>query len=394
MPAQYDNFAKRCGNFVAASSGCHIWIIGNEMNIAWERPGNNNGKGGEVITPQRYAACYKKCRAEIRRRAGHGSDQVVVGAVGPYNIQTTYPGNPTGDFKKYLADILALIDQVDGIALHAYTHGQDPTLVFSEAKMTDSRVKHLHSEFRIYRDFMAAIPERFRDRPVYITEADQYIDWRNSNSGWVRNAYLGDQPLEPGCGQPADPGLDPVPLDHRQSQRPQGGGLGDPEQAGSAERFPRRNEQQLPGRPATPDCRCTRSPGWKRPCRGGSIQGRKPSSASPSATTGGAPGPTAAAKRCSWATAGSTRAARPQPGSSLRCPRRCPPAAASHCPQMTVRPPDKPGFYTLELDLVEGTSKWFASRGSPTKRVGGVQVGPRYLAAVLNISAPTVGDGR
>lgn len=34
----YANFAKRCGNFVAASAGCHIWIIGNEPNYEIERP--------------------------------------------------------------------------------------------------------------------------------------------------------------------------------------------------------------------------------------------------------------------------------------------------------------------------------------------------------------------
>ena len=35
---QYANFARRCANFVAASDGCKIWIIGNEMNYRIERP--------------------------------------------------------------------------------------------------------------------------------------------------------------------------------------------------------------------------------------------------------------------------------------------------------------------------------------------------------------------
>ena len=37
--SRYEAFAKRCGNFVQGSSGCHIWIIANEMNLAVERPG-------------------------------------------------------------------------------------------------------------------------------------------------------------------------------------------------------------------------------------------------------------------------------------------------------------------------------------------------------------------
>ncbi|RME60717.1 MAG: hypothetical protein D6790_08830, partial [Caldilineae bacterium] len=35
----YEDFARRCANFVRASRGCHIWIIGNEMNFWVERPG-------------------------------------------------------------------------------------------------------------------------------------------------------------------------------------------------------------------------------------------------------------------------------------------------------------------------------------------------------------------
>lgn len=35
---RYADFAARCANFVAASQGCKLWIIGNEMNFAIERP--------------------------------------------------------------------------------------------------------------------------------------------------------------------------------------------------------------------------------------------------------------------------------------------------------------------------------------------------------------------
>ena len=37
--SQYEAFARRVGNFVATSRGCKIWVIGNEMNYAVERPG-------------------------------------------------------------------------------------------------------------------------------------------------------------------------------------------------------------------------------------------------------------------------------------------------------------------------------------------------------------------
>ncbi len=36
--SRYADFAQRCANFVAASPGCKIWLIGNEMNFVVERP--------------------------------------------------------------------------------------------------------------------------------------------------------------------------------------------------------------------------------------------------------------------------------------------------------------------------------------------------------------------
>ncbi|MEX1018451.1 MAG: hypothetical protein WDZ49_02270, partial [Litorilinea sp.] len=34
----YGAFARRCANFVAASSGCHVWVIGNEPNFGERWP--------------------------------------------------------------------------------------------------------------------------------------------------------------------------------------------------------------------------------------------------------------------------------------------------------------------------------------------------------------------
>jgi hypothetical protein len=34
----YEAFARRVANFVGTSQGCKIWILGNEMNYAVERP--------------------------------------------------------------------------------------------------------------------------------------------------------------------------------------------------------------------------------------------------------------------------------------------------------------------------------------------------------------------
>lgn len=192
----YDAFARRCANHVGDSKGAHIWIIGNEMNHANEQPGVRFDGGNiavdEWITPDKYAACFKKVRDAIKSLPGHGSDQVVLGAVAPYTA--VMPGH--ANWVKYFTDILGLLGTgLDGIALHAYTHGADPNLIFDE-KQPWPQFPGLHYQFRAYRDFMQAIPPALRRLPIYITETDQSDDgrgnvlpWADVNSGWVRNAY-------------------------------------------------------------------------------------------------------------------------------------------------------------------------------------------------------------
>ena len=232
--SQYEEFARRVANFVATSRGCKIWIIGNEMNYAAERPGividwsrhrtkrtgapdeadpNRRGvsvrfnalpdnsteirttrgaiiSAGEVITPELYARCYRLCRDAIHRVPGHADDQVLVGAVAPWNSQTIYGSNPNGDWVQYFRDILTTlgVDQCDGFALHAFTRGSDPDLITNDARLAVPFQAH-HASFRTYMDFLAAVPPEMRTLPVYITEADQTQPWTDRQTGWVQQAY-------------------------------------------------------------------------------------------------------------------------------------------------------------------------------------------------------------
>ena len=225
----YADFARRCANFVAASKGCSRWVIGNEMNYAVERPrvvagpaarmqvGNlvpgdptlrsmparfsallsgadrerafDGQDGGEIVTPQHYANCYGLCRDAILSVKNHEKDQVLIGAVAPWNDQTVYPGNPSGDWIKYFQDILLQCGPsgCDGIALHTCTHGANPTLILDNSKVPSFPQHHCH--FQAYRDFMQAVPVNMRSLPVYITEADQGGPWENANRGWIQAAY-------------------------------------------------------------------------------------------------------------------------------------------------------------------------------------------------------------
>lgn len=240
--SQYANFARRVANFVAASRGCKIWVIGNEMNHSQEWPAvpdrassvpraaaaqaptrrgptedptghgsstrfsaihqqsggpqaaaataSATAAGFEPITPELYGRCFRLCRDAIKLTAGHGDDQVIVGAVAPWNNQVTYPTNPTGDWVRYFTDILAQIGagNLDGIALHTYTHGSDPALVTNTATMNPP-FENRYYNFPAYRNFMDAIPGSMRSLPVYITETDQDVPWLDQNNGWVQAAY-------------------------------------------------------------------------------------------------------------------------------------------------------------------------------------------------------------
>ncbi|MCB0200458.1 MAG: hypothetical protein KDI03_10350, partial [Anaerolineae bacterium] len=227
--SRYESFAKRCANYAAASTGCKIWIIGNEMNHPVERPNvqidwsrtvrpadpvswgrsvswrfnaleGDDGQPtrsrmaitnpGEVITPQLYARCYRLCRDAIHAKPGHADDQVLVGGVAPWNTLSPYDGNPSGDWIRYFEDILKLIGEgnCDGIAIHAYTHSSNPDEIHTDTFMNPPFQKYQFN-FRTYRDFMNAVPSNMRHLPVYITETDQDQPWENRNNGWVKLAY-------------------------------------------------------------------------------------------------------------------------------------------------------------------------------------------------------------
>ncbi len=232
--SQYEAFARRVGNFVATSRGCKIWVIGNEMNYAVERPGikvdwtrhashrhappaeadpqrrslvvrfnvlpdrsreirTTRGaiiSPGEVITPELYARCFRLCRDTIHRIPGHEDDLVLVGPVAPWNTQTIYPGNPNGDWVQYFQDILQILGPAgcDGFALHAYTGGNAPELIVSPARLAPP-FQTRHQQFRCYQDFLLAVPETMRHLPAFLTEVGQIEPWPDENSGWVQTLF-------------------------------------------------------------------------------------------------------------------------------------------------------------------------------------------------------------
>ncbi|MCC6485457.1 MAG: discoidin domain-containing protein [Armatimonadetes bacterium] len=196
--SQYANFAARCANFIKNSSGCRYWIIGNETNLPREWPGNvnDNPNTGEPITSARYVSCYNQVYSAVKAVAPGA--QLMPSPSGTW--APPYPGQGIPGFLDYWLNILNGIgaSKVDALALHAYTHGCDPALVFSDSKMGPP-YQTIYYNFRVYRNYLQALPPAFRSKPAFITECDQNFEcadnsnpkrtWANVNSGWVRNIY-------------------------------------------------------------------------------------------------------------------------------------------------------------------------------------------------------------
>ena len=213
--SQHDDFARRCAAFVAASHGCHIWIVGNQPNHPLEWPGADwdwsvtppqpvgEQTRGEPITPERYVRCYRAVRAAIHVLAGHEGDQVLVAPTAPWSNLLTYEGNPGGDWVQYFSDVMTALSagECDGITLHTYSHGSGPDTITSEACM-DPPFEHRRFQFRTYQDFMATIPETMAGLPVYVTETHPADDpWTDGNTGWVAAAYAEIDRWNHGQGQ-------------------------------------------------------------------------------------------------------------------------------------------------------------------------------------------------
>ena len=165
LPASrnYGNFARRVGNMVERSSGCHIWMIGNEPNLAVERPGGPDH--GEVITAEMYARCYRLCREEIRSRPGHADDQVVTAAIGPWNIQTKYAGKPHRRLDRLLPADAGPVGQRGGWHRDSHLWARWQPGQHHQRSAHGWGFEHRRSMFRTYIDYMQAIPPLLRICP-------------------------------------------------------------------------------------------------------------------------------------------------------------------------------------------------------------------------------------
>lgn len=169
LPGDLEGYLQRVETLTRNSQGCDKWIIGNEPNHSTEWP------NGEPLIPEYVAGVYDACRAII-------DGEVLLPPIGPWNDEIGY------GWVEYFVRMINACQDVDGFALHTYSRGSHPASITSEDKM-EPPYQHLYSGFRTYRDWMAAIPRQYRDRPTYITETDQNDAWLDEPNTWVQAAY-------------------------------------------------------------------------------------------------------------------------------------------------------------------------------------------------------------
>jgi hypothetical protein len=202
----YADYAAAAARWVAfylrdseRSPGDYTWTIqiGNEQNNPREHPGGSEHPA-EHITPELYADAFNQTYAQIKAVLPNAI--VCPGAIDPYNYM---PMRALRDVRwrplDYFTSMMERIDALDGVILHAYTHGLDVNLVTHLKRFGDGTgpLWDHYYDFQIYRAFMERIPSKWRDVPAYITEINPIYrstgehdqGWCNRNIGWVRAIY-------------------------------------------------------------------------------------------------------------------------------------------------------------------------------------------------------------
>ena len=208
VPAKWDDFAARCAKFVANSTGCNIWLIANETNLASEWP--FDGARFNYISPQDYATLYRKVYNAIR--AVRPNDKILPQALapwaGPYGsgLQNVggqnYPhdGMPI-NWVQYLNQMLTAIaasGPLDGISLHIGSRGYAYADIHSTQKI-NAGGQNLYWSFYSYKDWVdLGIPASLYHLPLYATECNGMFYFKGGHpedpskhyeSGWMQEMY-------------------------------------------------------------------------------------------------------------------------------------------------------------------------------------------------------------
>lgn len=375
---EFDRFADQCAQFVKKSKGARIWVIGNEPNAARERAGFDGApNSGEPIPPEIYARMFNLTRRAIRSLPAHEHDFVVPAAVAPFITQTTYAGNPSGDWVRYFADMLFQITaqggNADGLALHTHTHGYNGNFVSSDAKGTNN-FQNRHWHFRAYRDFLGAILPAMRNLPIFVTVASPLEPgWTNANRGWMQaalaeinawNSSAQNQPIQAVC----------FSRWQSISGEPPGWGLADKPQAVNDLRAALQDDFRLrwPGLPPTPDYKAqwinVVSVPQNQLTTNDVISGRVVvKNIGAKAWLAGGANPVRLSYR--WFNAQGVEIPLVPPAIHYPLAQNALPGQSAMVENVKLRAPQWQGDYIVKFDLLQEGGAWFSANQSPTRDI-------------------------
>ena len=211
VASKYDDFAKRCKNFVANSTGCTIWLIGNESNLNSEWPFDASNSRFNYLSPASYAACFRKVHAAIK--SVRPNDKVMPQALapwgGPYggtaNLNGSgYPADGVPlNWVQYCYQMLTNIQAtgpLDGIPLHVGSRGYTYADIHSAAQV-NAGGQNLYWSFNVYKDWIDyGIPPSLYALPLYVTECNGLFYWKGGGppgedptkhyeAGWMQEIF-------------------------------------------------------------------------------------------------------------------------------------------------------------------------------------------------------------
>jgi len=167
--------------------------IGNEINNPSEWPGGYPAPSF-TLSPEYYThEIYNPIWQAVKTL--NQSIKLSPAPLDPYNVVAQQFGQP-GDPRDWATYIYQHITGADAICLHAKTQTNNPAEIVSFARFSHPPLVGRYLHLRTLTDQLSWIPQRFADKPVYVTELnpqfrvqDKEVGWYAENTRWIHDSH-------------------------------------------------------------------------------------------------------------------------------------------------------------------------------------------------------------
>lgn len=178
-----DAFIAAVTGTMLSARGVDYFHVGNEPNNRQEWPGFGTNQE-TPLTPADVIAIYNEIWRRVNGRA----------KMGPPPLDPYF--GPNSDNRQWWVAILDGITGADALFFHAKTQTNDPAEVWSRQRFSDPPLTWQYLHLRAIEPLLAAVPERFRSLPTFVTELNPQClttiggatGWRADNAAWVHEA--------------------------------------------------------------------------------------------------------------------------------------------------------------------------------------------------------------